>query len=105
MKEKAGEDEAERGGHSLCRAVSDTPGDLVFCQEHEMTREIFSRESGGEEYIYMSLNQICILKTLFWLQGDKILKWRNQPESNCKNPGQRWVWGELRLRRGPWDCL
>lgn len=54
MKEKAGEDEAERGGHSLCRAVSDTPGDLVFCQEHEMTREIFSRESGGEEYIYVS---------------------------------------------------
>ena len=55
--------------------------------------------------IYMSLNQICILKTLFWLQGDKILKWRNQPESNCKNPGQRWVWDELRLRRGLWDCL
>ena len=38
-----------------CAGLCQIPqGAWSFCQEREMTKGIFSRESGGKEYVYVS---------------------------------------------------
>lgn len=73
MKEKAGEDAAERVEEED-HVAGAVPRTLVFCQEREMTRGFLAGKVEVKS-MYMSLDQICILENFILAAvGDKILK-------------------------------